>query len=177
MSRDSSPSCAVGESVLSDDALAPSGSPQHFYATFEDKCTSGKGKVYAKHLSLLLDIGKQEREMGKRMDARLASEKWKEIKATIREKEECERGLEGVVEKRNRAALLRTRRRSFPKGRLFQKPLGATSHPSYSKGIIEVVQTEHHNRVQRATIPTRVTYLERFQGISSKLCAAGGSRP
>ena len=29
--------------------------------------------------------------MGKRMDARLASEKWKEIKATIREKEECER--------------------------------------------------------------------------------------
>ena len=91
LSRDSSPSCAVGESGLSDDAPAPSGSPQHFYATFDDKCTSGKGKVYAKHLSLLLDIGKQEREMGERMDARTASEKWKEIMATIREKEECER--------------------------------------------------------------------------------------
>ena len=87
MSRDSSPSCAVGESGLSD-APAPGGS-LHFYATFEDKCTSGK--VYAQHLSLLLDIGKQERKMGKRMDARTASEKWKEIMATIREKEECER--------------------------------------------------------------------------------------
>ena len=91
LSRDSSPSCAVGESGLSDDAPAPSGSPQHFYATFDDKCTSGKGKVYAQHLSLLLDIGKQERKMGRRMDAKTAGEKWKEIMATIREKEECER--------------------------------------------------------------------------------------
>ena len=68
MSRDSSPSCAVGESGLSD-TPAPSGSPQRFYATFEDKCTSGKGKVYAQHLSLFAGY-RETRERNGQEDGR-----------------------------------------------------------------------------------------------------------
>ena len=120
MSRDSSsPSCAVvGESGgLSDAAPAPtSGSPQHFYATFDANCTSGKGKVYAQHLSLLLDIGKQEREMGRRMDATTASKEWNGIMDRIREeadreREEWKKRLEDVIEPHYK----KLARKGFPK--------------------------------------------------------------
>ena len=71
--------------------------PQDFYATFDDKCTSrtnGKGKVYAQHLSLLLDVGKKERKPGEKT----ASEIWKDIHdKQDSEREEWKKVLENEI--------------------------------------------------------------------------------